>query len=116
MSDTYRDSKIEVSDEGLLVRWYYLPFGSKRIPYGAIRRLRRVNMGAITGRARIWGTANPGYWAHLDPKRPAKRVAYLLDTGHPVRPFLTPHDPAAFERALVAHKLTVEHGGRSVFI
>lgn len=117
MSDEYRDSKIEVSDQGLTVRWYYLPFGSKRIQFEKVRSIRRVNMGVITGRGRIWGTANPGYWSHLDPKRPTKRIAYLVDTGHPVRAFLTPDDPAAFERALEAHSsLQVKHGGRSVFI
>ena len=35
-----------------------------------MRSVRRVNMGALTHSARIWGTANPRYWASLDPEPP----------------------------------------------
>src|SRR4051794_18690162 len=117
MTTDYRDPRIECSADGLLVRGYYLPWGSKRIPYQAIRAIRRVNMGGLTGRARIWGTANPGYWAHLDLQRPRKRVAFILDLGRAVRPFLTPDDPRAFEAALAAHcDAPIERGGRSVIV
>jgi hypothetical protein len=57
-------------------------------------------MGAMTGRARIWGTANPGLWAHLDPQRPRKRTGLVLDLGRRVKPFITPEDPAAAETAI----------------
>ncbi|MGH2864990.1 MAG: hypothetical protein ACRDJX_07035 [Solirubrobacteraceae bacterium] len=72
-------------------------------------------MGALTGRGRIWGTANPRYWANLDPARPRKRVGFVLDLGRPVRPFLTPDDPDAFEAALSSHSdATIARGGRVV--
>jgi hypothetical protein len=71
----------------------------------------------LTGRARLWGTANPRYWANLDPQRPRKQVGFILDTGHAVCPFLTPDDPATFESSLTAHcDVAVERGGRSVII
>jgi hypothetical protein len=57
-------------------------------------------MGAATGRARIWGTANPGLWAHLDPQRPRKRAGLILDLGRRVKPFITPDDPDAAEAAI----------------
>lgn len=50
-------------------------------------------MGLVTGRGRIWGTASPRYWAHLDPGRPRKRTALILDVGRRVRPLVTPADP-----------------------
>lgn len=65
--------------------------------------MRRVDLGLLTGRGRIWGTANPRYWASLDPNRPRKAVGLILDLGGFVRPFITPDDPAAVEAAIRAH-------------
>lgn len=99
----YADGRLEASPAGLRIRHYYLPWGDKRVPWGAIRGVRRVDVGALRGRWRIWGTSNPRYWANLDPGRPRKRKGYLLDLGRAVQPFVTPDDPAAFEAALRAH-------------
>jgi hypothetical protein len=63
---------------------------------------RRVDLSAARGRGRIWGTANPRYWASLDPGRPGKRQALVLDVGRFVRPFITPDDPDAVESAIQA--------------
>ncbi|MGA2454993.1 MAG: hypothetical protein ABSG93_15885 [Solirubrobacteraceae bacterium] len=117
MTADYEDPRIVCSADGLRISGYYVPWGSKRIPYEAIRSIRRVNTGMLTGRARLWGTANPRYWANLDLQRPRKKVGFILDTGHRVRPFLTPDDPNAFEAALTAHRdIAVEQGGRGVVI
>ena len=117
MSDQYTDPRIECSSEVVRIRGYYFPWASKLIPYDAIRSVRRVNLGALTGRARLWGTANPRYWANFDPRRPSKKVGFVLDTGAFVHPFITPDDPAAFELAVTSHcDIAVEHGGRSVII
>lgn len=99
----YRDRWITCDDEGVQVRAYYFPWGTKRIAYSAIRSVRRISIGAFTGRGRIWGTANPRYWASLDPGRLRKAVGFIVDLGAPVRPFLTPDDPAAFEAELRKH-------------
>ena len=53
--------------------------------------------------APIWGTADPRYWASLDPKRPVKQVGLILDLGKFVHPFITPDDPDAVESAIRAH-------------
>ena len=60
-------------------------------------------MGAFSGRGRIWGTANPRYWASLDPQRPKKSVGLILDVGRFVRPFITPDDPNAVEALIREH-------------
>ena len=99
----YRDRWITCDDEGLRIRGYYFPWGTKRIAYSAIRSAARVDLGLFTGRGRIWGTANPRYWASLDPGRPRKSVGFVLGVGSLVRPFLTPDDPAAFEAELRRH-------------
>jgi len=103
MSAEYVDPRIEATAEGLRIRHYYLPFGDKRVRWEEIRAVGRVEVGALHGRLRIWGTANPRYWANLDPGRPRKKVGFVLDLGRGVRPFLTPDEPEAFEVALRAH-------------
>lgn len=109
----YHDRWITCTPEQIQVRCYYFPYGTKKIPYGKIRSLRRVEMGPLTGRGRIWGTANFRYWASLDPKRGGKRAALILDLGRFVHPYLTPDDPDAVEAIIRAHaKLPPESAAR----
>jgi hypothetical protein len=96
----YSDGKIECDDTGVRIRDYYFPGVSKRVPYGAFRDLTRVQLGAIRGRGRIWGTGNPRYWANLDIGRPKKKVGFVADLGKAVRPLITPDDPDSFERVV----------------
>ena len=103
MSDEYHDSLITSNADGIAIRGYYIPWGTKHIPYDSIRSMQRVNMGWLTGRARLWGTSNLGRWAHFDHRRASKTVGFDLDIGGPVRPLLTPDDPDAFERAVRMH-------------
>lgn len=103
MDESYADPRIETAAEGLRIRHYYLPFGDKRIRWEAIRSVGRVKVGPLHGRLRIWGTANPRYWANRDPSRLRKKEGFVLDIGRRVQPFITPDDPAAFETALGAH-------------
>lgn len=99
MADLYRDRWITCTENGIVIRWYYL-WGRKEIPYTAIRSAKRVQLSALRGKGRIWGTANPRYWASLDPGRPAKQIGLVLDVDSPVSPFITPDDPAAVEQIL----------------
>ncbi|MEU1401735.1 hypothetical protein ABZ471_05090 [Streptomyces sp. NPDC005728] len=103
MPRTYRDRWIACTPEGLRIRGYYFPWGTKHIPYARIRSVRRITMSVLTGRGRIWGTANPLYWAHLDPRRPGKSIGLVLDVGRGVRPFITPDDPDAVESVIREH-------------
>jgi len=96
----YRDRWIECTSEALRIRGYYFPWGTKTVRYASVRAVRRVEIGAFSGRARIWGTAHPRYWASLDPGRFSKRDALILDLGRFVRPVLTPDDAAAVEAVL----------------
>lgn len=111
--DTYKDARIECTESEIRIRGYYVPWGAKRIPYGSVRGVQRAITGAVTGKMRIWGTGNPRYWANLDPKRPRKQVAFLLDVGRHVKPFVTPDDPEGFSAALLAHLPGLEIEERS---
>lgn len=103
MSDLYRDRWIRCTPEGIEIRGYYFPWGTRHIAYGSIRSLRRVNLGTFRGSGRIWGTANPRYWASLDPQRPSKQVGLILDLGRFVAPYVTPEDPDAVETVIRRH-------------
>jgi hypothetical protein len=117
MDSEYKDTWITAAQDGLTIRFYYFPFGTKQIPYTDIHSITRVNMGALTGRGRIWGTGSFRYWASLDPQRPRKKVAYIVDLGRAVKPYLTPSDPDGFESALSTWcSVPVDAGGRGRFI
>lgn len=93
MSDQYHDRWIDCNADGLTIRGYYFPLGSKRILYGSIRRVSVVKLTAMRGKWRIWGTSNPRYWASLDPGRSGKEIGLVLDLGARVMPLITPDDP-----------------------
>jgi hypothetical protein len=99
VADLYHDRFVTCTEDAIVIRWYYL-WGAKRIPYTSIRSASQVDVTAFRGRGRIWGTANPRYWASLDPNRPRKKAALILDLGGAVRPYITPDDVQAVEAIL----------------
>lgn len=103
MSALYRDRWIECTADAILIRGYYFPWGTKRIPYRSIRQIRQVKLGTFTGRGRIWGSTTLRYWASLDPERPSKSTGLVLDTGRPILPLITPDDPAAVAAIIIAN-------------
>ncbi len=93
MSTLYRDRWIECTAEALTIRGYYFPFGNKKtIPYDRIRSIEEYEMGPLTGRGRIWGSGDLRHYANLDPRRPHKKRALILDLGRFIRPVITPDD------------------------
>jgi hypothetical protein len=97
----YDDGGIVCDQKGILIRRYY-PWGPKKIPYSALRGVAELPLvGANRVRRwRIWGTGDFLHWWNLDPHRPDKRIALVLDVGRRVRPTITPDDPNAVERIL----------------
>ncbi len=102
MSEDYNDGKIECTPTALRIHGYYFPYGTKEIPYSAIKGLRRFEMSALRGKGRVWGTGNFKYWANLDIGRPKKSVGFIVDNEKSPKPFITPDDPDSFELVLRA--------------
>lgn len=100
----YQDRWIECTDEEIRIRGYYFPWGTKRIRYGDIRSVERVNLSAFRGKGRIWGSGDFRHWLNLDPDRPKKSVGFSLDLGRRVVPFITPEDPDVVEEIIAAHR------------
>jgi hypothetical protein len=98
----YDDGAIQCDDQGLTIRRYYLWGGAKRIRYGSIQTVEPLPLTGVNSvrRWRIWGSGDFVHWWNLDPKRPRKDVALVLDVGRRVRPTITPDDPDAVRRIL----------------
>jgi hypothetical protein len=102
----YQDRTIRADDREIALRWYFFPFGTKRIAWDRIVEVREHDMGTgITGgRWRIWGSGDLVHWLPLDMRRPKKRQMFIFFLqGSHARPCVTPDDPQAF-RALLANK------------
>jgi hypothetical protein len=106
----YKDRWLECTDSDLLVKGYYFPWGTKRIPYGSIKSVDRFTMTALRGKGRIWGSGDLRHWANFDPGRPRKSEGFFLNVGRHMIPFVTPDDPDAFEQALRSHAPTGSAG------
>jgi hypothetical protein len=100
----YDDGTIRCDDNGLTIRRYY-PWGPKRIPYRSVKNVTRLPLTGANAvrRWRIWGSGDFIHWWNLDPHRPDKKLALVIDIGHRVRPTITPDDPEEVERILVQH-------------
>jgi hypothetical protein len=93
----YDDGLVALDDNGVLIRRYY-PWGHKRIPYGAIRSFERLPI--RVRKWRLWGSGDLVHWWNLDPHRPKKDVAIVIDVGKHIRPTITPDEPETVERLL----------------
>jgi hypothetical protein len=100
----YDDGRISCDRTGVRIGWYYL-WGAKRISYASIKAVETLPLTGASKmrRWRIWGSGDFVHWWNLDPNRPHKTVALVLDVGQRVRPTITPDDPEAVERILREH-------------
>lgn len=99
----YDDGRIACDDSRLVVRRYYPWGGSKSIPYASIRSVTRSPLTGLTGKWRIWGSSDFVHWWNLDPGRPKKEVALVINAGRRVLPTITPDDPDTVARILAEH-------------
>lgn len=92
----YDDGSILCEEGELIIRRYY-PWGAKRIRYASIRGIQELPLTGLdkVRKWRIWGSGDFVHWWNLDPRRPGKSTALVIDVGRRVRPTITPDDPAA---------------------
>jgi hypothetical protein len=110
--ELYRDRWITCTTKDLVIGGYYPPFGiRKRIPYRRIVAVQSVDIGPMTGKLRIWGTSRLDRWAHLDPGRPSKTTALLIDVGRFVKPLISPEDPGKVKQIIDEHTSPDSSGG-----
>ena len=88
----YRDDVVKLNDSQVVIRHYYWPFGSKRVPYTSIAGYHRRPLKAWHGQFRVHGIDQKGRWYSRDRHRGEKETAIDLSIGRRIRPVLTPHD------------------------
>lgn len=105
----YDDGKISCTDTELVIRYYYFPPATKRIPYTAIREVRVVPLRAM-GKWRIHGSGDFVHWFNFDIRRPRKNTALVIFLDTRIRPTITPDDPEQVATELAAYGVNVTHG------
>jgi hypothetical protein len=112
VTELFKEEGVVCDEKALEIRRYY-PWFSKTIPYSSIQSVQRVQLSALRGRGRLWGSLNPGYWANLDMKRSHKQLGLVLDIGRHVKPYVTPDDVDTLE-TLLREKAGLGPGGATV--
>lgn len=65
MSVLYDKGNVQITDEGVLLRWYYFPFAqSKFVPFSEITGIERQTCGLFN--SKTWGMPFDGSWWHAD--------------------------------------------------
>ncbi len=104
----YDDGRVACDENDLIIRTYYIWGSAKKIPYASIRTVTRQPLTDGSGRWRIWGSSDFIHWWNLDPARPKKQVALIIDLGKSILPSITPDDPEQVGRILREKGVTVE--------
>jgi hypothetical protein len=74
----YADRLVEITDHGIRFRLYYLPFGSKTVPFSDIEFVRAAKATFTTGKWRVWGTGDFVTWFPCDIRRPQRDTILFL--------------------------------------
>ena len=103
-ANLYDDGVVICGSDAVTIRWYYL-WGAKTIPYTMIKSVAVLPLTGANAvrRWRIWGSGDFIHWWNLDPHRPRKDTALVLDVGRLVRPTITPEDATTVQRILTRH-------------
>jgi hypothetical protein len=101
----YDDGRVACTNEELIIRHYYAPFGTKHIKYSAIREVHEVPL--AFAKWRIQGSNDFIHWYSWDPRRPRKKTALVIYLDGAIKPVITPDDPGQVAAALAGHGVNV---------
>jgi len=99
----YSDSLVKVTDEGIIFKHYFFPFGSKRVEFTRIEAIE-AKIPSFGEKWRLWGTGNFRSWFPLDWTRPSRDkifVAILRDSSW--RIYFTVENSVQFAEVLKDH-------------
>lgn len=74
----YSDKLVEIDDDSILFRYYYFPFGSKRISLDTIKHIEILKPALKNGKYRLHGTGDFRTWYPCDVKRPSRDQIFLI--------------------------------------
>jgi hypothetical protein len=70
----YSDRLIEISEDAVLIRKYYFPFGSKRVSLADIESVTAYKPSLLSGAYRYWGTGDFRTWYPPDNRTKRDRI------------------------------------------
>ena len=70
----YSDNLIEVSNDSVLIRKYYFPFGPKRVSLEDIESITAYKPSLLSGQYRYWGTGDFRTWYPPDNRSKRDRI------------------------------------------
>ena len=107
----YEDSLIRMTEESILFRHYYFPFGAKRIELASIASVEVLKPSLLSGRWRIHGTGDFRTWFARDTRRPRRDLLFVLHRrGKWRRIGFTAEDSAAVMKIFKDLGLAVDTG------
>lgn len=74
----YADKLVEITDGEILFRYYYFPFGSKRVKFAQIGHVSVKEPTLLSGKWRIWGTGDFRTWFPCDVSRPSRDKIFVM--------------------------------------
>lgn len=75
----YSDRLVEITDDSILLRGYYFPFGGRRIPFTEISLINIETASLWNGKYRIYGSGNLRTWFAPDWRRPSRNKLFFLE-------------------------------------
>ena len=104
----YSDQLVEITDDAILLRDYYFPFGSKRIRFSQIDDVSVKKPTVWNGKYRIYGSGDLRTWFPPDVKRPLRdRIFVIRSKGRWRRTGFTVEDSQTVEEVLRKKQLRV---------
>jgi hypothetical protein len=112
MATIYKDSLVEITDDGLRLHHFYFPFGGDRnITFGDLEKIEVLSPSIWRGKWRIWGSGDLKTWFPLDWKRPARDRIFIGHLrGKTKRVGFTVEKSAEVEKLLANKGLVLTHG------
>lgn len=75
----YSDALLDITDEEIVLKRYYFPFGDKRVAFADIERIETEEPTWRNGKWRVWGTGTLKTWFPLDWRRPSRDRLFFID-------------------------------------
>ncbi len=79
MNVSYKDSRIEITSDKLIINDYYFPGFSKKIPLQNLEVIHGIEPGLFTGQWRIWGMGLSTTWFAMDWSRPWREKIFVAE-------------------------------------
>jgi hypothetical protein len=74
----YSDGLLDITDDAVVLKRYYFPFGSKRVPFSDIEHIASEVPTFLNGKWRLWGTGTFTTWFPLDWRRPLRDRLFFM--------------------------------------